>query len=1361
MLSAADRSDTGAEREHHHSDKPVPASDEIHGQLPHTISQLTPAAVGDDSTASSFTDAQTYGIAATSSSGAVNSITVGLDDQRNQSDKFPTPTDDLHPEVFFDVDLHDDDGNNSNNDASNIARPAAKKKRSLLGSLRSLMKPSSFKFKRKCRSSSEIVGGAVPYVDPDEDVLPSTTTVTYIVTHQSPDNCDTVDHNEECTSVIKLNDQHTSSESVASKSNRSLSTWVDEVLTAASNTEVPPVNMFVARQLYSPDQFKVEEQTCTGTLSDDAQNQQPYTGQSEVHDIQLDSRNSPSAEFEELSSTELQETAGAVAVSRPEVSDDELVAGALDEVEHAIITVDEELQDVGTSDEDAISVNQLRTGSVTEVEPPLADIPPLQVSSSSLLHTDEDIVRTPSVHSNVEVQENTAMNVSDYINTETSDVNDDALTTDKNDDVETTGDSRELSTTEAEFDAAAKESGCERDSLAEQETIDAGHCEENTNFFSAVEGVDDDDEKYGVPTSDAESPRQLVALDSQHHDVSDDDLRHSVVIQVTEPTVSADVSDVSETVPATTATRPQVFKRSLDNDLDDVSVNDANKSVVIQVTEPTVSAATCDVSYTVPVTTATRPQVVKDKRSLESDLDDVSDDDLRHSVVIELTDQTVPTSTSGSTNAQPQLDKVKRSSESGLSDPTKVKTEVPSMVTMLLNLFDVEDDSRPAADNHATSGHCVVAIETAFGGTGIANVNDDVTRSCTDSVEADTEDGHIDREYDTEKEHESSGLVLGGHDNSFIEQSPTQTHSVSTSNYDHFRVTSYDSASIAHQTDAEKNSAEYSVSPSSDKDLNVNESGTELITESNSRETSKTSDSMFPSYRETDVPDKCQFVDRATEISVAPIANKSCVRHPPLMVMGGDQSSSSGVVDGEGISQSAEKFHNIQTTKPNYDRVKVAEIGSVKECSNQISTNQIVQQPDVVRIPVRQGLQLPIQLPDDPSPTTAQPKRTRPVQRSASDFTFTVQRPMKVNKECEKSSSTGRSNYTGSGSVGNLSEKPSYTFVVPTVRRRSDSDYNNNNLPTNRRFSTPHTRSDGQKFEIKNMTVTKPLSAVDSNKYNWRQEPTVHCPISDGRNAVRTGSVDTDDRDGLDSVQQPAMNGRLGGSMDELRVGSRTTPGVGIYGLPLQISTASPTINSLKDKAVSCPVVDQAGSVPALNLKFGSSMDDFSRAESHPNVMTSSHRCDVINSDDEDDVIDDLTRLRRHGVETASVHDFSRSEPCLDSTASRHINDVTNDDRSHDATRLRLEPIDAWRLGVQKTSARSAVKDNEGPRVSRLTVELGNISGGPGGGGDGGSSLQHTNNKRRPRRRRIVSLSHSSLASSTTNDLTSPTLTTN
>jgi len=370
---------------------------------------------------------------------------------------------------------------------------------------------------------------------------------------------------------------------------------------------------------------------------------------------------------------------------------------------------------------------------------------------------------------------------------------------------------------------------------------------------------------------------------------------------------------------------------------------------------------------------------------------------------------------------------------------------------------------------------------------------------------------------------------------------------------------------------------------------------------------------------------------------------------------------------------------------------------------------------------------------------------------------------VKVNKEYDKSSSTGRSNYTGSSSVGNLSEKPAYTFVVPTARRRSESDYNNNNLSTDRRFSTPHTRSDGQKFEIKNTTVTKPRYTVDSSKYNWWQVPTVHCPVSYGRNAGRTGSVDTYDLNGLNSVQQPAMNGKFGGSMDELRVGSRTAPGVGIYGLPLQISTASPTIDSLKDKAVSCPVVDQAGSVPALNLNFESSIDDFCRAESHPNVMTSSHRCYVINSDDDDDVSGDLTRLRRHAVETASVHDFSRSEPRLDATASRHINDVTNDDRSHDSTRLQLEPIDAWRLGVQKTSARSSVKDSEAQRVSQLTVQLGrpNISGGAGGDGNGGSSLQHTNNKRRPRRRRIVSLPHSSLSSSTTNDVTSPTLNTN
>jgi len=142
------------------------------------------------------------------------------------------------------------------------------------------------------------------------------------------------------------------------------------------------------------------------------------------------------------------------------------------------------------------------------------------------------------------------------------------------------------------------------------------------------------------------------------------------------------------------------------------------------------------------------------------------------------------------------------------------------------------------------------------------------------------------------------------------------------------------------------------------------------------------------------------------------------------------------------------------------------------------------------------------------------------------------------------------------------------------------------------------------------------------------------------------------------------------------------------------------------------------------------------------------------------------TRLTAH-FETAGalstlpcelVHDFTRSEPCLDVTASRDSGDVT-DDRSRDSTRLRLEPIDAWRLGVQKTSARSAMKDSKRQRVSRLTVQLSSNSGGASASasGDGDSSPQHVNNKRRPRRRRIVCLSHSSLASSTTNDVTSPT----
>jgi len=1348
-------------------------------------------------TASSMTDdkdsAPTHGIAATSSSAVIDSstnavATAGIDDRRHQNDKFDAlvvdvetvdepasvshvsvklannslTTDDRDPKVFFDVDLHDGDVS-ANNDSSNIAKPATKKKRSLLGSLRSLLKPSPFKYRRKCRSSSEIVGGAVPYKDPDEDLTPTTMTVTYIVRHQSPDNDD-----EECSSEIKLNDQQkstdTSSQSVDSQSGELLSTWIDEVLNASSSTHTQSVDMYDVHQQCNIDQSEVEEPSQAGarTLSDDIQNRQPYTGESELHEIKLDARNFPSAEFEELNSTELQESASAVDslkefdVSRSEVVDDELVVGA----EHVIITVGEGLQDVGTSDGEQPAVKQLCAASITEVETALASIQPLQTSPSPLLHTDEDSMRTPTVDNDVEVLEDMTTNNSDYVNTGTSDVNDDALTADKNDGVKTTRDNCGLLNAEEEFVAAVGRSAFESYLPAEQETVVAEHRDENTDSFNTVEDVD-----YADEMSDAESPQQLAGLDSQHHDVLCDDLRDSVVIEVTQPTVSADTSDVDESVPATTATRTQVVKdkKSLDSDLDDVSVNDASKSVVIQVTQPTISADAADISQPVSAMTDTRPQVVKDKRSSECDLDDVSGDDLRHSVVIELNDQTVPTTTSLSSTA-PELVKDERSSDDDLIDATKVTTEVPSVMTMLLNLFGVEDDVKPVAkppDDHATSGHCVVAIETPIissGGTGLATVYDDVTRSYTGTADTDKEGIRIDSEYKNDNKHEVGGLVLGGRDNSFIDQSPTQVQSLSANNSDRLHVTFSDSRDTARQTAAEKISSDNSFTTSSNKDLSVNESGTKMNAEDDNEEALKTSDAVFTSYRETDLPEKCQFVDRSTEVRVAPIASKSCVIDPALIVIGEDQSTSSGVVDGEGISQSPEKFYDRQTTRPNYDPAQ--EMGNVKEPSNQIPNNRIVQQSDVVRVPIRRGSQLPIRSPDGPSPTTEQLKRTRPVQRSVSHFTFTVQRPVNVNKVCERSSSTERRSYTGS--VGNLSEKPTYTFVVPTVRHRSDQDYNNNSAGT-RHFSTPHTRSGGQKFDIKNTTATNPRHTVDSSTHNWWQVPTVHRVLSYGPYPVRTGSVDTYDRKQVSSVehavQQPPMNGRLGGSMNELRVSSTTSPGVGNYDLPVQISTDSITIDSPKDNAVFYPMVDQVfGSVPDLNLA-SPSMNDFCRAESHPDVMTSSRRCDVIDSDDDDDVSGDLTRLRRHDVETARVHDFTRSEPCLDVTASRDSGDVT-DDRSRDSTRLRLEPIDAWRLGVQKTSARSAMKDSKRQRVSRLTVQLSSNSGGASasGSGDGDSSPQHVNNKRRPRRRRIVCLSHSSLASSTTNDVTSPTL---
>ena len=1156
---------------------------------------------------------------ASSSSNTI--VAVSLDDERNRGDRddalgdktadqqasasavehqptsieLATATDsrqtsvDLDSEVFYDIDLDDDD-DDSKHDTTNITRyrPASKKKRSLIGSLKALVRSRSAGSNRNKRTSS-MIGGAVAYVPPDEDMTRNSTSGIHVATDQDRDKSNSVRHDEESGPDGQHRTTDTSSdEFLAPKSNEMPSTEIDEVLTAASNTEARAANVSDFHQHCGPGQSEVElEEPQARTSADDMHHKQPHVGQSEVKKIKLmtrDARNSPSARCEEATSTKnLEERTGADdsvkerAVGQSKLADGETLVVSHDEVERVTMTARQDgVRQTVSRHEDSTAVNQRCAVSLRE----RANIQ----SPPPLLRADQDDTRT---HTDVE----TTTSNSAFANTQTSNA---GLTTDK-DDVSMTRDGCEPLATEAHFDAVARTSGVDSDSLALQ-MFDEGHCRENKNLNS-VEGVsDEEDEEDGMLPADAESPRRPARLDSQHLDVNYDEFRHSGIIQVTEPAVSAATADVRET--ATTARR----------------------------------------------------QVVKDKRSPENDINDAT-------------------------------------------------TDIPSVLTMMLNVFGVRDEPVKPTYDHASSGHCLVVMETpttTSGGTELSPVNDDVMRSHVRAAETDRTNTKIDFIHKDEVEHKGADSVLDRHNE---QCAPAQNHYLSAGDdlhaHDYLHLTASDSRVDTIETAVDKNSAEYFLTTaSSDKELNVNESRP-----SSNSETDNTSDSAFQSHGDVDFPDKCQHGDRPEADCAAPIVGENCARNSP-QVMGQSRLSSSGIVGGGGVQQTVEKFYDRQLTRPHYDSAQVAGVCNVQGSRNRISNDQTDQRPYFIGVPLIRGNQLPTNSPEGTSPTTEHLNRNTAACPADSDYTFVVRRQVKVSNNYVRSLSTGSSNNTGSSNGGNVSEEPAYTFVVPVVRRRSASDYNNNDLSAIRRFSSPQTVSDGRKSDIHNRTVTTPrYTEMYSSKYNSQHvvDVTVHHAVTHGPRPVRTGSGNTFDRKQTNSfgysAQQPTMIGRLSESMRELRVS-----GVGDCGPPSQTCANSLTVDSVKDETVS------------------------GRQSDHVTCSTSS-----------------------------GVDDF-----CPDVTASCDTRDVkdnnADDDRGHDWTWLRVEPVDVGGLDVGSESAMPVGEESGQPRVSRLTVQLANSS--------GGSSAQQVNSRRRPRRRRIVCLPHSALTSSTTSDVTSPTLTT-
>ena len=1174
-----------------------------------------------------------------------------------------------NPDIFYDVDLNDDDQPNTERKITVQQTPPSKKKRSLIGSIKSLVKSR--------KPPAEITGGAVAYVHTrEDDAMPDSSTsqqtAVYIVRPQNADDTVTVCHGKESRPEIDFNDRqksaNTSPELLAPESGVSPSTWIEQVLAAVCNTETHATG---GSDLHHTGRLLIKEPQ-TDTVSA-VHHEQDYLGQSEVDDTQLvtcEEMTSTLMTNEELNGTKLPVTTVSDDASeqpdvhRSEVAVDEALVAT--DAEHVTASDGDQSPDGpdlfrgGSRDEDSNQHSAAAAVTADELEAHAAS-----VEASVPFQTEEDGAATAVVRDDVTDDDVIRDDVEAHV--ETTSAEPEPMKTNSTSAVSlspdgatmTTGGHELLATETGDLEAAIKRSPFESGSLAQPGTVDEGQRSDDTNSsVSTVIGVGDEVE-YSMPPPDAESAQQPAGLNSQHLDINDNELRcHSVDVQVNE--ISADISDTTESL------------------------------------------------------SATGPQVVKDKRSSKSDLDDA----------------------------------------------TKVTTDVPSVLTMILNLFGAGDESEQATDDeHTTSGHRVVAMETptiTSGESRSVPVDDDVTRSLKDAAGTNREDSRTDSEHERDAGDEVVEPVFDESKDSFSEQSPAEIHR--RLSYEHspvhqrFAITSADNRLTVHQSAKDESSAEFSFTPHGGEDLNIIVPGTGL-TSVDEEEAESISDVVSLSHGEANLPDKRPHVDRSETSDEEPSGSKIRVglSHPPLVIDRDYISNSSGIVDGEGIPKTADG----QTTEPNYDSARVV------EPKNQTSNSKTVRRLPVAGVSVTRSNQLPINSAEVASPTPDHLKRNTAVRPSASDFTFVVQRQVKVSNNYERSLSTGSSINTGSSKTANVSGKPAFTFVMPAVRRRSDSEYSKNELPIARYSSTPHMVSVGGKSDI--MTTPRYV-LTDSN--SWQL---VDAAVHRGRRPVRTGSGNVFDRKQKNSVghsaRQKPVNGRLSESSRELSVSAITSPGVGDHGSPSQTCpTSYPAADALKDGSDLYPLSDQITcSMPDLQMK-SISVDDVRHSQPCPDVVTSypGYGYDVTNDDDNQRRTRDLTRsLRdvtetRHDVTTtASAPDLCRSEPCLDVVTSLQTCDVkddSDDDASGDPTRSRLEPLDAETRTGSAMSAAGEQSEEHG--VSRLTVHLGT--------GSSGTSQQPANSKRRPRRRRIVCLPHSSLASTTNTDVpvTSPTLNT-
>jgi len=1218
--------------------------------------------------------------------------------------------DDSDSEVFFDV--------------PQKPTATAKKRLGLLGSLRSLLKTSGAESGRRRGRASSFVGGAVPYRDPEDDDDEADSQQTNVVYVAKPQlETDNGSHDQESRLHADEGELQKEADTTMSKlpspeSNGlplSTSKFDKLVATDVENTKTR-----------APDLRRQSDSSCS-----DVADSQPAPTSDESHlRYDLDQSGTeeaaasdagnfpPSSRSEELKDSTLQATAVVAddiskecdVVAQSQVDDDDavLVVGADAEVNRAIDAVFEELKKAEKTreishDQDSSAVNQHAAENCADLEAQFVVVQP----PPSTFQTDATAVALVECN-DAETEKQAEVASSEPEPLECTDA---SRTTDKQDKVNML---RESPDADTELAASAQTAETEDNSLVTNANFDVQLGAENAHFVEElINSVGDEEQCSIMRLSDAESDRHL-GLNRQHLDVAGDHSPHLVDVHVTKPSVSTSV-DVRDTNHTIAARQPVVEdKKSLDKDFD-LDLH----SVISETTGQVLPRSSSNFNDRASPIQSTD---VKDETSLLGQVDGVTTDDLRYSTIIETPvktpSQTMSDLSLAASDTTSEVFEDKRSSGLDLGHSA---AEISSDAASALNLSSVEVEENRSERDRASSGHCVVTMDTPTITSGPARsspTDDIVTIAHTNVVEAKTEKALVDSRTD----HDTVHSVISKQppaESGFLE-GDTQTPAG-----DNVDAISRDKAVKHPQDTVETSTKSVSVQREGDKESITNLQSTLSVNEEVDK-TPPRPEEMVQSISEVNLPDKY------------PLPEPVCIRSRTL-AMGADHSHSTDVTTAEQTPQTATRLADKQQIAAD----PAVHAGNHRQPNSQNSDTGTVRQPQIAGVPTVRLGQLPMALREGTAPKTEELKRNFLARSSPNDFTFVVQRQFRVSRE--RSLSSGKINSTGSSSGGNGSRKPVYTFVMPAVRSSSVSDHNNNEFSTGRRSGTAKTAgaSGGQKFVIRhNSLLALPNTVADLRKHDAGQaaDSAAHPAAARSRLPILTGTGNSFDRKQVYSTvgNSAAVSGRLSQSALELNAVDTSSRALGDGGQLSQMVIASPPVDALEDKTgrSSCSETEHiTNSLPDLMPTWS---DDLSRAERRRNA--------------DDDVFDHVTRLRPdvgnarplRGVQTINAHQLSRSGPDPDVTTSHGLC------RSVDVG-LSLPRLE--HLGEEdSTEAKTTAEEVDALRISRSTIQLNS-------GSDGGGGAEPANSRRRPRRRRVVSLSHSSPVSSAADEVAPPTLT--